>query len=81
MWYGMAVGAIANVANLLPSLIDCLMLGIPVGYLVVGVGLATTTQLAVGALGGWLGTLLVRIPRRLRIPAIDALTSSGGGTP
>jgi len=80
-YVGIAVGAAANVAKLLSSLIVSLMLGIPAGYLVVGLGLATTTHVVFGALGGWLGTLVLRILRRLRIPAIEALTSSGGGAP
>ena len=80
-YVGLAVGAIANVAKLLSSLIVSLMLGIPAGYLVVGLGLAMTTHIVFGALGGWLGTLVLRTLRRLRIPAIEALTSSGGGAP
>ena len=78
-YVGLAVGAVANVAKLLSSLIVSLMLGIPAGYLVVGLGLAVTTHVVFGAIGGWLGTLVLRTLRRLRIPAIDALTSSGGG--
>lgn len=80
-YVGLAVGAVANVAKLLSSLIVSLMLGIPAGYLVVGLGLAMTTHIVFGALGGWLGTLVLRTLRRLRIPAIEALTSSGGGAP
>lgn len=76
-WVATLVGALSNAAKLTASLIVSLMLGIPAGYLAVGLGIAATTHVVFGALGGWLGTLVLRILRRLRVPAIEALISGG----
>lgn len=73
---GLLAGAAANAAKLTASLIVSLMLGIPAGYLAVGLGIAATTHIAFGALGGWLGSLVVRTLRRMRVPSIEALAST-----
>ena len=71
---GLLVAAVANVAKLTSSLIVSLILGIPAGYLAVGLGVAATTHILFGALGGWLGALVVRMLRRMRVPAIESLS-------
>jgi LytS/YehU family sensor histidine kinase len=67
---GIVSGAVANVAKLTSSLIISLALGIPTGYLALGLGLSATTHVAFGALGGWLGTLVLRALTRAEVPAL-----------
>jgi glycopeptide antibiotics resistance protein len=50
-----------------------LLLGIPAGYLAVGLGISAITHVVFGAIGGWLGSFVVRSLSRLRVPAIEAL--------
>ena len=71
------VGAAANATKLLTSLLISLALGIPADYIVLGLGLAATTHVAFGGLGGWLGALVVKSLRRLKVPAIEALADGG----
>ena len=54
------------------------MLGIPASYLAIGLGLAATTHVVFGAIGGWLGALILRLLRRLRVPAIESLNADNG---
>lgn len=75
---GLLVGALGNAAKLSASLIVSLLLGIPAGYLAIGLGLAAVSHVAFGALGGWFGALIVRYLRRLRVPAIEALDGENG---
>lgn len=70
---GIIVGAAANVAKLTASLIISLLLGIPAGYIALGLGLAATTHLVFGAIGGWLGALVVRSLWRLHLPSATLL--------
>lgn len=79
--WGTLIGATANAAKLTASLIVSLLLGIPAGYLAIGLGLAAVSHVAFGAIGGWLGALVLRSLRRLRVPAIEALSAPSGGTP
>ncbi|MDY0340048.1 MAG: cobalt ABC transporter permease [Coriobacteriia bacterium] len=65
---GILSGAVANAAKLVTSLIVSLALGIPTGYLALGLGLSATTHIVFGALGGWLGTLVLEALRRARAP-------------
>lgn len=65
---GILSGAVANTAKLITSLIISLALGIPTGYLALGLGLSATTHIVFGALGGWLGTLVLEALRRARVP-------------
>ncbi len=60
--------AAANAAKLITSLIVSLALGIPVGYLALGLGLAATTHIVFGGLGGWLGALTVKTLQRAGLP-------------
>jgi hypothetical protein len=69
----MTVAAAANAAKLTSSLIVSLVLGIPAGYIALGLGLAATTHVVFGAIGGWLGAFVVRTLWKLRIPTITAL--------
>jgi len=78
---GLLIGATANVAKLTSSLIVSLLLGIPAGYLAIGLGLAATTHVVFGAVGGWLGALVLRSLRRLRVPAIEALRGTDDERP
>lgn len=72
------VGAVGNAAKLTASLIVSLILGIPAGYLAVGLGLAAISHVVFGAIGGWLGALVLRRLRRLRVPAIESLGTEDG---
>lgn len=76
---GLLVGGIGNIAKLSASLIVSLLLGIPAGYLAVGLGLSAITHLVFGAIGGWLGSIVLRLLRRLRVPSIEALRGENGG--
>jgi hypothetical protein len=53
-------GAAANVAKLTTSYVIGLLAGIPHGYLALGLGLAATTHVFFGALGGWVGCITLR---------------------
>lgn len=75
---GTLVGAAANAAKLSASFLVSLMLGIPASYLAIGLGLAATTHVVFGAIGGWLGALILRLLRRLRVPAIESLNADNG---
>lgn len=63
--------AAANTAKLITSLIVSLALGIPAGYLALGLGLAATTHIVFGGLGGWLGALTVRALQRAGLPHLS----------
>jgi hypothetical protein len=67
---GAIAGALANTAKLVTSLIVSLALGIPAGYLALGLGLSATTHVVFGALGGWLGSTVFRSLQRVDIPAV-----------
>jgi hypothetical protein len=72
----MAVGACAHVGKLTAAYLMGLALGVPSGFLALGLGFATTTHVAFGLLGGLLGAfVLIRltragIPRQAR-PALE----------
>lgn len=68
---GAVAGAIANAAKLVTSLLVSLALGVPTGYLALGLGLSATTHIVFGALGGWLGTLVLRLLRRVDVPLLQ----------
>ncbi len=68
---GAVAGAIANAAKLVTSLLVSLALGVPTGYLALGLGLSATTHVVFGALGGWLGTLVLRLLRRVDVPLLQ----------
>ena len=74
---GIVSGAVANVAKLTTSLIISLALGIPTGYLALGLGLSATTHVVFGALGGWLGTLVLRALKRANVPQLRAYAGEG----
>jgi ABC-type thiamin/hydroxymethylpyrimidine transport system permease subunit len=56
----MLAGAAANIAKLTTSYVIGLLAGIPHGYLAIGLGIASTTHLFFGALGGWVGCITLR---------------------
>lgn len=66
-------GALGNIAKLSASLIISVLLGIPAGYLAVGLGLAATTHVVFGAIGGWLGAIVLGGLKRLRVPGVEVL--------
>jgi uncharacterized membrane protein len=68
---GAVAGAIVNAAKLVTSLLVSLALGVPTGYLALGLGLSATTHVVFGALGGWLGTLVLRLLRRVDVPLLQ----------
>jgi len=63
------VGATANAAKLSASYLLGLLLGIPAGYLALGVGIAATTHVLFGALGGLIGAFVLQRLQRAGIPA------------
>ena len=65
------VGAAANVAKLASSYIIGVLMGVPSGYLALGLGLAATTHLVFGALGGWVGAFVLKRLARIGIPALQ----------
>jgi len=71
------VGATANVAKLFASYLLGLALGIPAGYLALGVGLAATTHVVFGALGGWIGAFVLRRLAKAGIPALSPTVEPG----
>ena len=68
-------GAAANLAKLSTSLVVGVVLGIPAGYLALGLGLAATTHLVFGGLGGWLGAFLSRKLEAMQLPALQSLAA------
>lgn len=69
----MITGAAANIAKLTTSYVIGVLAGIPHGYLALGLGLAATSHLVFGALGGLAGSIVLKrlertgiIDRRLR---------------
>ena len=54
------VAAIANTTKLVTSYIVGVVLGIPAGYLALGLGIAATTHIVFGGLGGALAAELLR---------------------
>ncbi|MDY0087915.1 MAG: cobalt ABC transporter permease [Coriobacteriia bacterium] len=78
----MLAGAAANIAKLSTSYVIGLLAGIPHGYLALGLGVAATSHLVFGALGGWVGSIVVRrldrtgvIDRRPPSPQPEAKTA------
>lgn len=67
---GAIAGAVANTAKLVTSLIVSLALGIPTGYIALGLGLSATTHVVFGALGGWLGATVFALLQRVDVPAV-----------
>lgn len=75
---GAIAGAVANTAKLVTSLIVSLALGIPTGYLALGLGLSATTHVVFGALGGWLGSTVFRLLKRVDVPAVQRYAREEG---
>jgi hypothetical protein len=71
----MLAGAAANVAKLTTSYVIGLLAGIPHGYLALGLGLAATTHVFFGALGGWIGCITLRRLERSGVIAGDTASS------
>jgi hypothetical protein len=65
-------GAAANVAKLTTSYVIGLLAGIPHGYLALGLGIAATTHLFFGGLGGWVGCITLRKLERTGVIEGDA---------
>jgi hypothetical protein len=64
------IGALANLAKLITTLIIGVILKLPLGFLFWGLGYAATTHVVFGAIGGLLGVLLVAQLRK--IPGVGA---------
>jgi len=75
---GAIAGAVANTAKLVTSLVVSLALGIPTGYLALGLGLSATTHVVFGALGGWLGSTVFRLLKRVDVPAVQRYAREEG---
>ncbi len=73
------IAAAANVAKLATAYVIGLVAGIPSGFLALGLGFASTTHLVFGALGGLLGSLVLR--RLLRAGIGDAFPQAAAGPP
>lgn len=77
----MVIAASANVAKLLTAYVLGVIAGIPSGFLALGIGLATTTHLVFGALGGLLGSLVLKRLMRAGIDGSDVVDSDRGLEP
>jgi len=62
---GTLAGAIANCAKLLSATVVALIMGLDAGFLVVGLGVSALSHAFFGALGGWLGSFLLKRLRPL----------------
>jgi hypothetical protein len=62
---GTLAGALANCTKLLSATAIALIMGLDAGFLVVGLGASAVSHAAFGALGGWLGSYLLRRLRPL----------------
>lgn len=71
---GTFAGALANLAKLLLSLLVTLAMGLPAGYIAVGLGFSAITHAIFGALGGLAGAMVLRRLFALKIPQVQALT-------
>jgi len=56
----MVIAATANVAKLATAYVLGVVAGVPGGFLALGIGFAATTHLVFGALGGLLGSLVLK---------------------
>jgi hypothetical protein len=65
LWKAALVGAVAHLGKLAAMLLVSLALQLPAGFIVLGLGVSTTTHVAFGALGGVIGALLLRELRRV----------------
>jgi hypothetical protein len=72
MWKAAMVGAIAHLGKLAAMLIVAVALQLPVGFIVLGLGISTTTHVIFGMLGGLVGALLLRELRRVPLFAAPA---------
>jgi len=76
------VAAAGNVAKLASAYLVGVLAGVPGGFLALGLGLAASTHLVFGALGGWIGAVVLRrlqragIPEPLPRPAADEAVAS-----
>lgn len=71
------IAAAANVAKLATAYVIGLVAGIPSGFLALGLGFASTTHLVFGALGGLLGSIVLR--RLLRAGIGEAFPQAAVG--
>jgi hypothetical protein len=58
--FAMAVAAVAHVSKLMTATVIGIIAGVPGGFLALGLGLATTTHILFGALGGLLGSTVLK---------------------
>ncbi len=65
LWKAALVGAVAHLGKLAAMLLVSLALQLPAGFIVLGLGVSTTTHVVFGALGGVIGALLLRELRRI----------------
>ena len=70
---GMFAGALANLAKLLLSLLVTLAMGLPAGFIAVGLGFSAITHAVFGALGGLAGAMVLRRLFAARIPQVEVL--------
>lgn len=57
-------GALAHCAKLVTSLVVTLVMGLPAGFITAGIGVSAISHTVFGALGGWLGSIVLRRLRR-----------------
>jgi len=65
LWKAALVGAVAHLGKLAAMLLVALALQLPAGFIVLGLGISTTTHVIFGALAGVIGALLLRELRRI----------------
>ena len=61
-------GALAHCAKLVTSLIVTLAMGLPAGFITAGLGVSAATHTVFGAIGGWLGSLVLLRLQRTGLP-------------
>ena len=75
----MTPGTLENLGKLATMLLAAMVLRLPLGFAVAGLGFAATTHVVFGALGGVIGALILRELRR--VPWLAREAPAGGGSP
>ncbi len=73
---GTLAGALANCTKLLSATVVALVMGLDAGFLVVGLGASAVSHAFFGALGGWLGSFLLRRLRPILLRGDEASSTS-----
>jgi hypothetical protein len=72
------VGAASNAAKLVSDLLVSFALGLPIGFIVVGLAYGVATHVVFGAMGGWVGSVVFGRLRRANIPQLRGTVPEPG---